>query len=326
MRKFLLTTLSVLLAPLAAGNAAAAAGKDPLLVVVNRSEQQIGIFKVNGKSLTQVKTLPAGDTPREVCISPDGARAYVSNQKSKSITVVDLAQLKVATTFTNESLDTPDGCVVSADSSKLYVVAAKRNSVFVIDTKGYAVLKEIAVPVQNPRRLAFSPDAGKLYVAADKTPKIAVIDLAKGSVASTFDVGNEPRGMAFTPDGKTLLLSMVMDDTIMAFDAGTQKLTGVRGTPLSPQRIVISPDGTFAYVLTRMQPRLFAMPVKGPHDDSRTLELTKLPWGLAMNPDGTLLYVSNNEENNILVIDTKTFQAVANVPAGKDPNGIAYRP
>lgn len=321
MLKFVLATLSILLS-----GYAVAASSGPLLVVVNRSAQQIGIFKVSGKSLTSVRTLPAGDTPREVCLSPDGARAYVSNQKGKSITVVDLEQLKVAATITNESLDGPDGCVVSADSSKLYVVATSRNSVFAIATKDYAVLKEIAVPVKDPRRVALSPDTKKLFVAADHTAKIAVIDLAKGSVASTFDVGNEPRGMAFTPDGKTLLVSQVVDDTITAVDLGTQKITGVRGTPLSPQRVVMSLDGTFAYVLTRMEPKLFAMPVKGPHDDSKVLALGKLPWGLAMNPEGTLLYTSIGEENSILVVDTKSFQAVATVPAGKDPAGIAYRP
>lgn len=326
MRKFLLATLPLLAAPLCTPVHAAAGDSGPLVVVVNRAAQQIGIFKVDGQSLAPLRTLPAGDTPREVCLSADGKRAYVSNQKGKSVTVVDLQKLEVAATITHDSLDGPDGCVSSADSSKLYVVATKRNAVVAISTRDNKVVKEIALPLAEPRRLALSPDGSKIFVAADKTPKIAVIDAANGALATTFDVGNEPRGMAFTPDGKTLLVTQVVDDTITAVDLGTYKVTGVRGSPLSPQRLAMSPDGSFAYVLTRMQPELFALPLKGPHDDSRTLELGKLPWGLAMNPAGTLLYVTGSENNNIQIVDTKSFKVVANVPAGKDPNGIAYRP
>jgi len=326
MRKFFLAALPVLAAALCTPADTLAQANGPLVVVVNRAAKQIGIFKVDGQSLAPLRTLPAGDTPREVCLSPDGKRAYVSNQKGKSVTVVDLQKLEVAATITNEALDGPDGCVVSADSSKLYVVATNRNSVVTIATSDNKVLKEIPLPLAEPRRLALSPDGSKVFVAADKTPKIAVIDAAKGTVATSFAVGNEPRAMAFTPDGKSLLVGQVVDDTITAVDLGTHKVTGVRGTPLSPQRMAVSPDGAFAYVLARMEPELFAMPLKGPHDESRTLDLGKLPWGLAVNPAGTLLYVTSNENNNIQIIDTKSFKVVANVPAGKDPNGIAYRP
>ena len=45
-----------------------------------------------------------------------------------------------------------------------------------------------------------------------------------------------------------------------------------------------------------------------------------------MNPEGTLLYATSNEDNHVQITDTRSFQVVANVPAGKDPNGIAYRP
>jgi YVTN family beta-propeller protein len=321
------SSLCILALSVVAGSDAATAGRGPLVVVVNRADEQVTIFKVEGHSLTPLKTLPAGRVPREVCLSPDGARAYVSNQKGKSVTVVDLDSLSIAGTIEHDDLDGPDGCVVSPDSRTLYVVSMARDSLFAISTADYGVVAEIPLPLKVPRRVVVAPDSKRLFVGCNQTPRIAVVDIAERTVAATFDVGNEARGgLAFTPDGKTFLAGNVEDDTVSWVNVETLTVERVVGTPISPQRIEVSPDGAFAYVLTRFGTGLFAMPLKKKHDASRVVPLGKAPWGLAMNPDGTLLYATNNGDDNILVVDAASFQVVANVPAGKDPNGIAYRP
>ena len=136
-----------------------------------------------------------------------------------------------------------------------------------------------------------------------------------------------PRGgLAFTPDGKIFLVGNVEDDTVTTIDAHTLETLSVRGTPISPQRIEVSPDGKFAYVLTRFGTGLFSMAITGAHDESKTIPLGQAPWGLTMSQDGTRLYATNNGDNNILVLDTETFQVINDIPAGKDPNGIAIHP
>jgi len=46
-----------------------------------------------------VKRLPTHDDPRSIAISPDGRSAYIVNRLADSLTVIDLAQLKVAKTI-----------------------------------------------------------------------------------------------------------------------------------------------------------------------------------------------------------------------------------
>jgi len=46
-----------------------------------------------------IRRIPTGDDPRGVAISPDGRRAYIANRLADSLTVVDLAPLKVASTI-----------------------------------------------------------------------------------------------------------------------------------------------------------------------------------------------------------------------------------
>jgi len=315
---------------------AQAAGRDKLLLVVNRAEDKVSVFRADGATLTLVKALPVGKTSREVCVSPDGRRAYVSAQDGHSITVLDLEALGVASTITSPNLKSPDGCVVSADSKKLYVVSMGSNTLFAISTADGQVLKEIALPLKVPRRVVYTPDAKRLFVGCNQTPEIAVIDTATDAVARTFKVGNEARGgLAFSADGQTFLVGNVEDDTVSFVDMATLETKRVVGVPISPQRIEVSADGETGFVLTRvggrdstgaMFPVVFAMPLKKPHEASRFIPVGKAPWGLAMNDDRTLLYASSNSDDTVTVIDAKTLKVLNTIPAGKDPNGLVFRP
>jgi YVTN family beta-propeller protein len=313
-----------------------AAARDKLLLVVNRAEDKVSVFKADGPTLTLVKVVPVGKASREVCVSPDGKRAYVSAQEGHSIAVLDLDALEVVSTITSPNLKSPDGCVVSPDSKKLYVVAMASNALFAISAAGGTVLKEIPLPLKVPRRVVYTPDAKRLFVGCNQTPEIAVIDAATDTVARTFKVGNEARGgLAFSADGHTFYVGNVEDDTVSWVDMATLEVRRVVGVPISPQRIEVSADGETGFVLTRvggrdatgaMFPVVFAMPLKKPHDASRFIPVGKAPWGLAMNDDRTLLYASSNSDDNITVIDAKTLKVLATVPAGKDPNGLGFRP
>ena len=316
--------------------AAPADARDKLLVVAHRADNQVGLYKAEGTNLTLVKALPVGKTPREVCVSPDGTRAYVSAQEGNNVTVVDLDAVNVVGTVEGEPLKGADGCIVSADNKKLYVVSTGRDSLVVVTTADRKVAKEIKLPLGVPRRVVFNPANTKLYIGSNKTPEIAVVDVAQETVEGTFKVGNEARGgLAFTPDGKTFLVGNVEDDTISIVDTATQKVTATKGTPLSPQRIIVSRDGHFAYVLTRMggvigdkqyAPLLFRHAINDKHELNVQVPVAQAPWGLAVSDDEAYLYVSSNQENVVNVIDRDTFKLLNTVKVNKDPNGIAFRP
>lgn len=335
VEKFLAVPVLALLT--LAGGPATAAGRDKLLVVVSRAENSVSLYKAAGPSLTLVTSLPVGKTPREVCLSPDGKRAYVAAQEGSSVTVVDLDAQSVVATIATPELAGADGCGVSPDGKKLYVVSTKRDSVAVFSTASNTLLKEVKVPLGVPRRVAFTPDAKQLYVGSNKTPEIAILDTATDSLVKTFKVGNEARGgLAFTADGKTFFVGNVEDDTVSWVDTSTHQVIKTMGVPVSPQRIEISKDGKFAYVLTRMggqeggtdvgSPVLFAMPITDKHDASRFVRVGKAPWGLAVSDDGAHIYVSSNADSTITVIDGHTLKVLATVPVSKDPQAVAFRP
>jgi YVTN family beta-propeller protein len=301
------------------------ATRDKLLVVVNRAPQTVTIYKVAGKDLTPLKSLPIGKTPREVCLSPDGNTAYVSNADDNSISVIDLNKMIVAATITDPRIKYPDGGVVSPDGKKLYVVGSSSDSAVVIDTKTNKVTNEIPLGLNVPRRLTFSPDGKKIYAGCNKTPEIAVIDVATEKVIKKLKVGNETRGgLTFTRDGKLLLAGSVEDDTLYYIDAATEQVTRIQGTPGSPQRIITHPSGQ-AFVLCRIPGTVFAIGDLQKHDKNVEIDVGKAPWGLDMSDDGAYLFASSNNDDTISVIDTKTLKVVNVVKTEKDPNGLAFR-
>src|ERR1700679_1831134 len=48
--------------------------------------------------------------------------------------------------------------------------------------------------------------------------------------------------------------------------------------------------------------------------------------GIALDPDGKVGYVSDGGANAVIVFDRKTFAQLASIPAGTNPDGIAYEP
>lgn len=335
--RFEKSALALAIVSLASIGPASAAARDKLLVVVSRGENNVSLYKTEGASLTLLKSLPVGKTPREVCLSPDGTRAYVGAQMGNSVTVIDLDAHTVAATITGPELDGADGCGISPDGKKLYVVSNRRDSVSVFNTADNTLRKEIKVPLGVPRRVAFTPDAKHVYVGSNKTPEIAILDTATETLVKTFKVGNEGRGgLAFIAEGKTFLVGNVEDDTISFVDTTTHQVVKTMGVPLSPQRIEISKDGKFAYVLTRIggheggtevdSPVLFAMPLTEKHDASRFVRVGIAPWGLAVSDDGGHIYVSSNVDSTITVIDGRTLKVLATVPVTKDPQAVAFRP
>jgi YVTN family beta-propeller protein len=48
--------------------------------------------------------------------------------------------------------------------------------------------------------------------------------------------------------------------------------------------------------------------------------------GVALDPEGKFGYISDGGANAVIVFDRKTFAQVASIPAGTNPDGIAYEP
>src|SRR3954468_630139 len=132
------TSLSVLSASavLALSPAAFAqpAKPDYRLLVAHRTDGTVSVFQPVYGTLELVKTIATGKGAREVAVTADGKRAYVSNKDDHSISVIDLDTLAVSRTITGPAIKDPEGFALSRDGKKLYVALSSRNVVGVLST------------------------------------------------------------------------------------------------------------------------------------------------------------------------------------------------
>jgi YVTN family beta-propeller protein len=300
--------------------------KPPTLVIVtNGGDATVSIFDVMSAPKL-VATVPVGNEPRELCVAPDGARAYIMNRADNSVSVLDLASYKATATITHAKLKRPEGCAVATDSKRLYVASADADALLVVSTDNNQVIKDITVP-KLPRRVAVSPDGRKVYVSSEGTGEITAINAATDAVLATIKTANSARNMAFMPDGKSMYVIHSLQDTVSLIDTEANKLVTTIGVSTSPQEIAITSDGELAFVLSRgaMSINVIWTNPTEPRKSFRSVELQ--PWPIDMVANDRNIYVIHDRDDALSVVRTRTLETFAyqTTKTGKSPQGIAMR-
>jgi YVTN family beta-propeller protein len=292
-----------------------------------------------------------------------GPLAYVPNEKSGTVSVIDTGQDKVGRTIGTGGQ--PRGVAVSPDGATLYVSDRASNSLLVVELVGGTVRDRIAlgespegidlsrdgsllaaasevtngvilletggakhkwtipVPGKNPEHAAFSPDGRWLLVGAEDGSQVDIVDVAQKKVAGSVAVGQRPRGIGFTPDGKTAYVACELDGTLYAIDMATRSATPFKAGPFS-NGVTVAPGGAKVYVSSGRGARVDVFDVASKRFTA-SIPVGQRPWNMAVTPDGKKLYVANGRSGTVSVIDTVQGKRVADVKVDELPWGVAIR-
>ena len=126
-----------------------------------RRQPRLELALIGGLTHSNAVTgIPVGVNPRTVAVDDDGARAYVANRGSASVSVIDLVARKriadIATGFR------PYGVLVSPDSSRLYVAEQGASQVRVWNAQPATIA--LLPTRKRPSGLAITGDGRTLYV------------------------------------------------------------------------------------------------------------------------------------------------------------------
>lgn len=211
------------------------------LVYVTRLDA--AMVTVLDASLAVVDSIDVGSAPTGVAFAPDGETAYVTNQFSQSLGVID-----VSTATQVDEIELPaDPFVpfVSPDGSKVFVTSNTSN-VYVIN-RGTATLTDSIELSHAPNGFAFHPTKGRVYVSAFAGGTVSEITVSNGDVLRTFTPGGLPQGMAVSRNGRELYVaneSGWMEIFDLSTGASARKVTLDSGG----FGLALSPDGEFVYV------------------------------------------------------------------------------
>lgn len=269
---------------------------------------------VGTESRELVKTIAVGSMPTGVAVSPDGTKAFVSNQNSDNVTVININTLEVVTTIAVGA--NPTDVVVNPGGTRVYVLNTDASTVSVINTASNAVIATIPVTASLPSRLAIHPVMNRLYVSG--VSQISEINTTTNAQVNTYTIGNALTvitGMAVDPMFGHVYVSdggVAQNKVhILAIDFGIA-VQGSITTPAGPDGIVISPDGSKAYIAISENDAV-AIADLNTRSIITSVAVGQGPEWLALSPDGNYLYAQSNFfTGDISIVNTVTRQ-----PAGE---------
>ena len=285
--------------------------------ITNSGSNNVSIINTATNKVTA--TVPVGNTPIGVAVSPDNTKIYVANLGSNSVSVINTTTNAV-TTSVNVG-NSPVGVAATPDGTKVYVANEYSNTVSVINTTTNTVTATVT-GMSLPLGVAAAPDGTRVYVTNYGANTVSVINTTTNTKATVTGL-NHPYGIAVTPDGKKVYVANYGTNNVSVIDTTTNTVTTSVNVGNSPVGVAATPDGTKVYVVNSNYGSSGTVSVINTTTNTVTnsVNVGTTPYGVAVTPDGTTVYVDNDGTNNVSVINTTTNTVTA-VKVGTTPKAF----
>lgn len=341
MRTHLLAPLLLLVSlalPLAAGPAGT-------LVVLNKSDASAWLL--DPETGARLASVPTGDGPHEADVTPDGKLAVVTNYGGKSpggsLTLIDLTAGTAAGTIDLGEHRRPHGVQVLPDGRRAAVTAEASQALLVVDLVERKVLSAIPTGEKVSHMVALSPDGKTAFVSSIGSGTVTAIDLARGRKTKTVMTGEGAEGIAVTPDGREVWVGNRASDTLTVLDAATLETKRTIPCAQFPIRLEISPDGATLLASNARSGDVAVFDTKSGTERKRVkmpmaaattggrlfadrFGKSPVPIGLLVPPTGEVAFVANSNADAVVVFDLGTGAILRTLPAGAEPDGLAWTP
>ncbi len=164
------------------------------LLAVNTPDNRLEVFAADGACLEAVGSVPVGLDPVSVRARTE-SEVWVVNHVSDSVSVIDLASLRVVRTLATD--DEPCDVVFAGSPERAFVSCSQANTVLVFDPADLtAAPQRIDIEAEDPRALAVSPDGSRVYAAIFESGNGSTILGGGSTMANGYppNVVNEPGG------------------------------------------------------------------------------------------------------------------------------------
>jgi YVTN family beta-propeller protein len=312
-------------------------------VVANKSEATVSLVDTRDGRIRA--TLPTGNAPHEVAISPNGKLALVGNygtraEPGSSLTLIDIPAASVVKTIELDRHQRPHGIVWRNDHLAVVTVEAKR-ALVTIDVDTGEIVQEISTEAEISHMVAAAPDGSRAFVANIGSDSVTVVDLDRGARIRTIETGKGAEGIAVTPDGGQVWITNRAEDTITVLDAKSLEQLAAVNAGEFPIRAEASADGQHILVTnargndlsvfsTRSFEELHRVPFaalsKG--DDGRLFSdrfgSSSVPIGIEIVDALGVAYVAHANADELSIVDLEKWQVVGSLAAGREPDGMGF--
>jgi YVTN family beta-propeller protein len=272
-------------------------------------------------------------------------RAYVSNEDSESVSVLDIQKDEVIATIPVGKR--PRGLKLNRDGSLLYVAVSglpkcppsvpdeecaklkrdvQADGIATIDT---ATLKltRVLKSGSDPEQFDLSRDGKRLYISNEDAAQASVLDTTSGAIVATIPTGHEPEGVRVAPNGKWVIVTSETDSTVSVVDTTSLKVLKTVPVGMRPRDMAFTPDSKTIYVSGEGDASLSRVPIPAGEPVTRVLQLRKeaRPMGVVFDAKRMRIYMSTGRGGTIAVAEQQGtgVKLLQEISVGARPWGIA---
>ena len=300
----------------------------PLAWVTNTTSDTVSV--IDTETNTVIATIPVGDGPMGVALTPDGTRAYVTNSNDDTVSVIDTASRTVITTIPVG--DGPRGVAITSDGQRVYVTNSLADSVSAISVTSNTVFDTIALPagarplgILIPRDQGQDEGAGTTSFGLDEITTFGTNpgDIDFHVLDNSIPIGDGPKGGADKSEGGVFTrayITLENVDKVAVLDVTVEPNVVIKNIAVGdqPAGVAITPDGSRLYVANGGANTVSVINTST-NAVIKTITVGSNPKSVAVTPDGARVYVTNQGSNTVSVIDTATNAVVATIAVGTLP-------
>ena len=314
------------------------------LLVGNKARNTLSLVDLASGEV--VRTLPTGEGPHEVDVSPDGRTAVIVNYRSggqpgNTMTVVDVPTGAVSGTIDLGEHQAPHGVVWLKDNTHVIVTTEDSGDIIKVNVAAGEVVGAWPTGQEVSHMVALSPDDRTAFVSSIRSGTVTRIELEPGSEALSVPTGEGAEGIAVTADGGEVWVANRGDDSITVLDTETLEVLATLETGDFPIRLEMSADGLYALVTNAESSELGVYEVATRKEVARKklqleggkgasifgeFEDSSVPVGIQPHPVRPVIYVAHANGAVVSEISTESWEIVRVLDAGPEPDGMGYSP
>jgi YVTN family beta-propeller protein len=293
--------------------------------VIHSDDDAIEVIDSVGHSTA----VDVGRYPSAVALTRDGTRAYVTNYKDGSLSILDTTPASDSCNTVIGTLDVglswSTGVVLSSDGSRAYAVDQMDGHLSVIDTVADSASRDTVVNDielgEPPTAVCIAPNQRWVYAINHFDHVVwAVHTVTKRTAAIRLPA--YPYRISLSPNGLRLYASLCGDGStcVIDTDPGSTRyqrvVSRLRVDGYGPDP-VFSTAGARAYVVNSDANSVSV--IDTPTSIVKNVAVGEYPWDVAVSPDGRRAYVVNNLDDSMSILRSATNSVTATIAVGARP-------
>lgn len=287
------------------------------------------VISTSTNTVTGTISLSGGSGPSRIDVTPDGSKAYITDEGSV-VQAVDLSTSTQITTISDGTGQDPLGIAITPDSSTVYVANANGNTIPVISTVSNTIIKRLSVtsgsfayglallPLPAPPASAFITNSG--------AGTVSPINLTTLLTGTAITVGTLPTGITISPDYSRVYITNYTSGTVSVISTATNTVIDTVTVSTNPFGIAVSSSGSNIYVANKGSNSVSIINTGTFTVTTITTGVGTGPTGIAVTHDNASIYVTNYGSGTVSVFNAATGALNTTVTVGTNPFGVIISP